>query len=90
MEFVYFMVFHTVSVIHSETGRHSEIKLSTVNKIIKEWEYYKDIIADLSIVNSAEDQKIYFLEIVTLFGIFVKFVWLFFGLKLFLDKIGLK
>ena len=34
-----------------------EIRLSTMNKIINEWKYYKDIMVDLSMVNSAEDYK---------------------------------
>ena len=37
--------------------RHSEIILNTLNKIVKKWEYYKDFIADLSIVKNAEDYK---------------------------------
>ena len=35
--------------------RHSEIRLSTVNKIINEWEYYKGFILNLSMVNRAKD-----------------------------------
>ena len=37
--------------------RHSEIRLSTVDKIINEWEYYKDFIVDLSMISSADDFK---------------------------------
>ena len=35
----------------------SEIKLSTVNKIMNEWKHYKSFTANLSIANSAEDYK---------------------------------
>ena len=33
------------------------MRLNTVNKIIIEWEYYKDLIMDLSMVISTEDYK---------------------------------
>ena len=35
----------------------SEIKLNTANKIVNEWEYFKDFIKDLSVVNRAEEHK---------------------------------
>ena len=43
--------------MHITEDRHSDITLNTVNKIINEWEYYKDFIVDLLIVNSAEVYK---------------------------------
>ena len=43
-------------IYNTEDG-HFEMKLSTVNKIINEWEHYKDFIVYLSMVNSPEDYK---------------------------------
>ena len=34
---------------------HFEIRLSIVNKVINDWEHYKDIIVDLAMANSAKD-----------------------------------
>ena len=36
---------------------HSEIRLTTVNKIISKWVHYKDFMVDLSMFNGAEDYK---------------------------------
>ena len=44
-------LFYAVSNCIHTKNRHSEVRLCTVNKIIKEWEHYKDFIVDLSIVN---------------------------------------
>ena len=41
--------------IYNTEDMHSETILSTVNKIINVWEYFKDFIVDLSIVYNAED-----------------------------------
>ena len=40
--------------MYDTEDKHSDIRLSTVNKIINEWEC-KDFSIDLSMVNSAED-----------------------------------
>ena len=37
--------------------RYSEIRISTVNKIVNEWKYYEDFIVDLSMTVSSEDYK---------------------------------
>ena len=37
--------------------RHYEKRLSNINRIISELEYYKDFIVDLSMFNSAEEYK---------------------------------
>ena len=37
--------------------RHFEIRLTTLNKMINEWEHYKDFIVHLSMINTAEDYK---------------------------------
>ena len=41
--------------MYNSKDRHSEIRLRSVNKIINEWKYYKDIFEDrLSMIHSAE------------------------------------
>ena len=42
---------------HTTKNRHSEIRISTDNKIINEWEDYKEFIVDLLMVNSTKDNK---------------------------------
>ena len=54
MEIIYFDLFHCMCNVED---RHSGLGLSTVNKIIKEWECYKDFIVNLSMANKAEDYK---------------------------------
>ena len=43
--------------MYDTENRHSEIRLSTANKIICEWKHNKNFIMNLSIVNAAEDYK---------------------------------
>ena len=43
--------------MHNAENRHSEIILSTVNKIINEREYDRDFVVDLLMVDRAEDYK---------------------------------
>ena len=43
--------------LHDSGERHSQIRLSIVNKIINEWEYYEDFIMELSKTNSSDDYK---------------------------------
>ena len=41
--------------MYNTEDKHSKIRLSTVNKIINEGNYYKDFNAGVSMVNNAED-----------------------------------
>ena len=51
-------LFRAVSYcMHNTKERHAKIRLNTINKIINEWEHYKDFIVDLSVVNSPKDYK---------------------------------
>ena len=43
--------------MYSTEDRHYEIRISTDNKIINEWEDYKEFIVDLLMVNSTKDNK---------------------------------
>ena len=43
--------------VYNTEDRHSQIKLCTINKINNQWEYYKDFIVALSMVNNTEDNK---------------------------------
>ena len=54
-------LFRAVShCMHNTEKRLSEIRLSIVNKIINEWEYYANFSVDLLKVNSAENYKYLF------------------------------
>ena len=55
--------------------RHSEIRLNTVNKIINEWKYYKDLILYLSKVDSAVHYK-YSFSRDREYGISIKFSYI--------------
>ena len=43
--------------MHNTEASHSDIILSTVNEIISEWEYYKDIIVDLPMCTAKQTRS---------------------------------
>ena len=55
MKIVYFVLFHTLCI--NTKDMHSEIWLSTVNKIIDDWKYYKDFIVHASMIYKTEEHK---------------------------------